>query len=108
MCLVIQAPQAEALACDASGHILAVSSSADLLAIADPHTKLVDLQGSFVTPVCIHVCFMPMVINTLPSPTRLLLDDSNCANTLLCPVHSNTELVLHPISNMRGGHCVVL
>lgn len=49
---LLQAPAAEALACGADGRLMAVSSSEDILAMAGPLTQLVDLQGSFVTPVC--------------------------------------------------------
>ena len=52
-CIVLQAPTAEGFACSPDGHILAVSSSADILAMGNHLTKRVDLQGSFVTPVCL-------------------------------------------------------
>ncbi|KAL0040184.1 hypothetical protein WJX79_010529 [Trebouxia sp. C0005] len=45
-----EAPTAKAFACSLDGHILAVSSSADILAMGNHLTKRVDLQGSFVTP----------------------------------------------------------
>ena len=47
----MQAPTAEAFVCSPDGRILAVSSSADILAMGNHLTKRVDLQGSFVTPV---------------------------------------------------------
>ena len=52
-CILLQAPTAEAFACSHDGRILAVSSSADILAMGSHLTKRVDLQGSFVTPVCL-------------------------------------------------------
>ncbi|DBA82929.1 TPA: hypothetical protein ACH3X1_006715 [Trebouxia sp. C0004] len=45
-----EAPTAEAFACSPDGLILAVSSSAGILAMGNHLTKRVDLQGSFVTP----------------------------------------------------------
>ena len=64
--LLLQAPTAKAFACSLDGHILAVSSSADILAMGNHLTKRVDLQGSFVTPVCLTTvkehCFTRLCI----------------------------------------------
>ena len=51
--LLLQAPPAEAFACNATGQLSAVGSSAEMLALAGSETQLVNLQGSFVTPVSI-------------------------------------------------------
>lgn len=46
----VQAPLAEAFACNATGHLSAIGSSAAMLALAGSQSQLVNLQGSFVTP----------------------------------------------------------